>query len=827
MHARRNGGPGGASPAEPGRARGAADRRARFPLFSSAVDAPRSRRPTDVLLLGLGLVGIVALTVAAPGPTDLDETITALLQSLPGLAGWFWRFAYAALTLWLVVLVAMALLVRGRRRLLGDYALSLGLAGGLGLALSRVAGTPWDEGVRALLSPGPPPVYLAIRVASLTAVVVTASPHLSRPLRYVGRTIITVGALAGVTLGVALPIGTAAGFALGLCAAALTHLVLGSPGGRPSTAQVAAGLADLGLQAEEVRDAPLRISGSATFHARVTGHGDVAITAYGRDAWDGQLLTSVWTSLAQVGASPDLGATRLSRAEHEALAGLMAQRAGVPVLGALAVGRTDDDDVLVVTPAPATSLADDPDRWGSDELAAAWRALAALHAAGFAHGSLSAASIARTAEGGVALAGLHAAVLAASAQDRAVDDVRLLVATALALGPDEAVELAATVRGADRLAELLPVVQPPALDADARRAVKRAGWSVDSLRATVAARTGVEPPELERLRRVTGGSLVRLVLVTALAYWLIVSLSQADWSSVWAAFQSADPTWVVAALAMSPLVQVGFSIGTMGAAPRGVRYVPVLMLEYAIQFIALILPATAARVALQVRFYQRFGLQAAPAMSIGVIDSFMGFVVQVTLLVVIGATGLAAVTPPATGTSSTASSSGSSDSSVLAIAVLLVAIGLAITLLVPAVRRPALRRLAGYREALGSQLRAAAGTLTVLRSPARVGLMLGGNFMAQVLQAIILGLCLAAFGQSADLAQLIVVNTFVSLFAGMMPVPGGMGVAEAGLTAGLQALGVPSSVAVSTAILFRLVTFYLPPLWGAAAMRWLRRGEYV
>ncbi len=37
----------------------------------------------------------------------------------------------------------------------------------------------------------------------------------------------------------------------------------------------------------------------------------------------------------------------------------------------------------------------------------------------------------------------------------------------------------------------------------------------------------------------------------------------------------------------------------------------------------------------------------------------------------------------------------------------------------------------------------------------------------------------------------------------------------------------PSSVAVSTAILFRLVTFYLPPLWGAAAMRWLRRGEYV
>ena len=93
--------------------------------------------------------------------------------------------------------------------------------------------------------------------------------------------------------------------------------------------------------------------------------------------------------------------------------------------------------------------------------------------------------------------------------------------------------------------------------------------------------------------------------------------------------------------------------------------------------------------------------------------------------------------------------------------------------------------------------------------------------------AIILGLCLRAFGYSATLAQLIFVNTLVSLFAGFMPVPGGMGVAEAGYTAGLQAIGVPSAAAMSTAIAFRLVTFYIPPLWGVFAMRWLRRHDYV
>ena len=67
----------------------------------------------------------------------------------------------------------------------------------------------------------------------------------------------------------------------------------------------------------------------------------------------------------------------------------------------------------------------------------------------------------------------------------------------------------------------------------------------------------------------------------------------------------------------------------------------------------------------------------------------------------------------------------------------------------------------------------------MLRHPKKVVLLLGGNLIAQVMLAIILGVCLHAFGHSASLAALILVNTFVSLFAGFMPVPGGVGVAEA------------------------------------------------
>jgi uncharacterized protein (TIRG00374 family) len=131
------------------------------------------------------------------------------------------------------------------------------------------------------------------------------------------------------------------------------------------------------------------------------------------------------------------------------------------------------------------------------------------------------------------------------------------------------------------------------------------------------------------------------------------------------------------------------------------------------------------------------------------------------------------------------------------------------------------------RATVRSQASAVRTALGVIRHPLKVTEMLGGNLGAQLIQAAILGLCLRAFGEQAHFSQLILINTLVSLFAGLMPVPGGVGVAEAGLTAGLQAIGIPSSAAISTALAFRLVTFYVPPLWGSVAMRWLRKHSYV
>src|SRR3954453_15573512 len=85
--------------------------------FSSASDAPRSRRPTDAIMLALAFGGAIALSFAAPGPTAIDIASTDLVRQLSGLAGWFWEASYALLIIWSLTLMVLALFARGRKRL--------------------------------------------------------------------------------------------------------------------------------------------------------------------------------------------------------------------------------------------------------------------------------------------------------------------------------------------------------------------------------------------------------------------------------------------------------------------------------------------------------------------------------------------------------------------------------------------------------------------------------------------------------------------------------------------------------------------------------------
>jgi len=797
-------------------------------LFSSAVGAGRRRRPTDVLLLIVAVAIIAALSGDAPGPTSFDTSLDALLKDVDPVLGWFWPLVYALLLVWVLV-VALAPVVglrRGRLPLLWDYVIALALAVALALLVSVLGGTPPEQGIATLFSADTGAVYVPLRISVATAVIVTASPHVTRPFRIVGRLVLVLGAVATTALGLAYASGALAGAAVGLAAAATVHLLRGSPGGLLTPPQVIDALLDLGIVASTARPLPTSAPVEQHFAIETADGTDLLVTVMGRDAWDAQFIGSLWDALTKRGESPRLSMTRRERVEREALVSLLAQRAGVPVLPVVMAGQGVLGEAMVVTAAVQRTLADVPTQELTERtLAEVWAALVALHAQGIAHRTITAEHVVATEDGRWAWAEMGRARLAASTTDLMLDRVHLLVTTWLLVGPQRAADAAVAALGDGEVEKMLPYLQEPGLTPALRRAMGT-DHVLDELRARTVAVTDAQDVPAVQLRRVTSASLARLAVTLVIVSTLISLLAGVDVSQIVDELRQADWALLLLALLVAPLAQVGFSFSTLGSSTRALPYVPVLALQYAIQFLALVLPSTGARAALQIRFFERVGVPYGAAIPMGMIDGISGFVVQVSLLLVIGLSSLPGVTTTVTPASGSGDSSSASPS-LLGLALLIALLWGVTTLALPRRRARVKRAVPRFTEALKGQASVARESLTVVKHPAKVSMMLGGNLAGQVVQAIVLGICLSAFDESVSLSQLILVNTFVSLFAGIMPVPGGVGVAEAGFAYGLQAVGVPSAVAVSTAIAFRLVTFYLPPLWGSLAMSWLRKGAYV
>jgi uncharacterized protein (TIRG00374 family) len=60
-----------------------------------------------------------------------------------------------------------------------------------------------------------------------------------------------------------------------------------------------------------------------------------------------------------------------------------------------------------------------------------------------------------------------------------------------------------------------------------------------------------------------------------------------------------------------------------------------------------------------------------------------------------------------------------------------------------------------------------------------------------------------------------------------VPTPGGLGGVEAALSAGLVVLGLNPGIAVSSVLLFRLCTYWLPIPFGWASLNYLQRVEAI
>ena len=786
-------------------------------FWSSAADAPRERRPTDVGVVVGGVIIMALLSLAAPGPTDIDGKVATAIAAFPGLLTWLWQTMYAASLLWVIVLVLTAVLTRHRRVLaveqLGAVLLSLGVGG----LLAVLEGATWDQVWASFVAHDSTTVYPAIRFIVVVSVVAVTAPHLARPPRRLGTWVALISGIGALALAIDTLLGLVAGLVLGVTVAAVVHLVAGSPGGHVALEQLQEQGRELDVELTDLEyvDEPGHMS--AVVRATDAEHRPVLVRIYGRDAWEASLLASVWQRLwyRQTAAS---AVGRQERAEHEAFLTMVAERAGVPVEPVIAAGTAWGRDALLVRRAdgvPLTDLA--PGTFGEPQARAAWAALASLHGAGLAHRDLRSRTVTLADDGVVRLTDLASATQGADEPDRASDRAEMLAVTAVRLGVDAAVALARDVLGDDALVATMPYLQPAAFDAETRHEIKDAGWKVGDLRDAITADTGAEAPPLEKLRRVTLSSIVMLIVVVVVAYVIIGAVADVGLDTLIAQFQGANWWWVGAAVLMAVLIYVGQAFAVQGANIQPLPFVPVVGLEMSVAFVGLAVPASAAKVGLTIRFLQLVGSNPTAAVTISLLDALAGLLVQILVIVLTLFTGLVTLTPTTTDGTGIGSALAGIDWALVGIMCLVLLAGLVLVVrFVPKVRRFVVDRTAEGRD-----------SLRVLRSPRKL-LRLGfGSVMWNVVAALVLGCSLNAFGYSANFASLILVNTLVALFSGLMPVPGNVGVAEAAITAGLVAIGIPQAVAMSTAIVYRLATYFVPAIYGYVSLNLMRRRGFL
>lgn len=777
----------------------------------STPDQPRVRRATDVTSVLLGGILLLWALVNREHLDPLNRALDNLVGVLPSWADeplsiiYTFGFVYSVAILGLLIAAG-----RSHRDALRDVALALLVAVGLGVVLVRVSQGEWPHVLPEIGLTRPERQTPVFRIAVTTAVLVAASPHLALPVRRVGRSIVALAVIAGSGLGFGLPSDAVGGVGIGVLAAGAAFLVIGAPSGIPDLDSIARGMARLRVPVTGLTVPYSRSWGVRRVLATGPEGTPVLIKVYGRDATDQQLLAKLWRSLWYREQRRSFTVSRLQSVQHEALLTLWAERSGVPVPTVLTAGAPDRELALLALSAGGMRL----DRLAEQDVTDAllvelWQAVNRLHAAGIGHGSLDARTV-RFTPGGIELDDLSAGTLSATAGELAQDVVELLFSVTALVGPERAVATARAGLDDASLIAALPYLQLPALRAETRAQAARPKALLAALATELSDSLDHPLPKPVEMRRVSPRTLALAVMSILAALTIIPAVGGIDLSTVAEELRSAAWGLVVVAWVVGQAVFVTEASSMMFATTATVPFRPLIVLQIASKLIGVATPGVTGTVAANAAFLSRYGVGRAASLTQGMMDAVAGMLVEVVILALaFGFTDLDLGV----------------DLSDTDLAVGRLAVGVLVVIILAAVivlRIPKLR--ASSMNVVATMWAAVRG---VVGEPTRAIGLLGGNLATRVLRAAVLWLALIALDQQLGLGVVLVVVIATGLLQGLVPVPGGIGVAEAVTTGFLVALGVDEAAAFAATVTYRFITFYLAVLQGAVALTWLTRNEHL
>ncbi|MEO7000132.1 MAG: lysylphosphatidylglycerol synthase transmembrane domain-containing protein, partial [Terracoccus sp.] len=498
--------------------------------------------------------------------------------------------------------------------------------------------------------------------------------------------------------------------------------------------------------------------------------------------------------------------TLRSELEHRTLMGLLLLQAGIPAPDPVSVCEVGPFSAAIafVQPVgtPLTELGDD---LSDDQLAAIWRMGGELQRRHVAHRSLGADAIIIDEHGRAGLLRIGAGDLAADDVTLRIDLAQLLTTVALLVGPERAVSSAINALGEDAVLRAVPLLQPIALTRQTQEALKATehkGLLGKVRELLVALAPSTETPEPVELRRVTLRTVVTIVGGCVAAYFVVTQFTKVDFGEV---ISTANWGWAAGSVAFAVTTFAGASIALNGAVRIRLRFVHTFMTQLSVAFSGLVAPAAVGNIALNTRYLQTSGLTPAVAgASVGLaqVAQFCSYFLLLAVSGVLAGTGTAlSFRPPP----------------ILVTAIPVVVIVLLGLFAIPKVRVFITGRVLPQVKAAVPQV------LGVFQRPAKLAQLLGGALMLDASFVGALVCATRAFGSEAPIAAVAVVYFAGAIIGSAVPTPGGLGGIEAAMTYGLTTIGVDAGTALSSVLLYRLATYWLPIPFGWFSLNRLQR----
>ena len=518
-------------------------------------------------------------------------------------------------------------------------------------------------------------------------------------------------------------------------------------------------------------------------------------------------LLEVWNNVRLRGLSRWVSPSVKAAAERSMLTTISAKRAGVHLPEPMGLAQAGDSIMTVMRVLPPTaSLKDlaEADALTDEILDEAWKQLVFAHAHAISHRHIAPSSLVVDESSRVWLIHWDEGEVATNELNQRIDVAQMLTLLAIYVGKDRALASARRNLSEEALVGCAPVLQKAVLPSEVTASLRRSDL-LDKLREGIVADTpqeSIQPANLQRFAPKT------MITFAVLALAAIILMGSLNFSDIVAAVKQANPIWIAIAFAFAAATWVGGAVPLVAFSQEKVKFGDSILAQVAASIVTLVAPAGIGPAALNLRFLTKQKMSTAAAVTTVTLQQISQFLVTISLLVTVlffSGSSLSVSLPYGA----------------IIAGVAVVALVVIICISIPKIRKFIWSKIEPTWKQVYPRLMWVAG------QPQRLLAVLAGNMLMNIGFVGAFWASLKAMGGSLNLVTLSITYLASNSLGSVVPSPGGIGPVEAALTGGLQVAGIAVSIALPTAIIYRLVTFYGRAPFGWVALKIMQKRNLI